>query len=558
MSALRHHPIRVTIAAIAVQVAVLVGVLTIGTGTAAAHANVVATSPGDGTSVAAAPSRVEVTFSESITARSDGLVVRDARGERVDDGASRTNGAVLSVGLRSGLRDGTYVATYRVLSADDHPVSGSFLFGIGTETLDRSLTSSSGDRGWELVGDVSRIVLLLAALLAAGGAFFLAFLHDDGDDRWTIVPFVRIGTMVAFLAMVGLVMAQAALVSGRGAGASTDTDVLRQVLSGSPGRSLAVLLVGLAAVHLSTTLTNRAVTLTLALYGGLAVTVSFALWGHPTAFPAAWLSMGVDAVHATAAAIWLGGLVGVSIVLRRDASTIRSTATIVGRFSTVALWSVLALVLAGITLAVIGSGASWTALVTTTWGRLVLAKAAVTSTIVVLAAWNRRSLVPAIVSADVGTLGSATAARRRLLRSVRIEIVAIVVILGLTGFLTAVTPARSATTATATGFRQTRTVDSGVVTMAIRPARVGRNTIEVTYTTATGQPADVGNTMTLEFSLPSEGLAPLIRQTNSTDTGRFGFEGNELSIPGTWTVTLAVRTGVFAEQRTSFEVHLDP
>jgi hypothetical protein len=31
-------------------------------------------------------------------------------------------------------------------------------------------------------------------------------------------------------------------------------------------------------------------------------------------------------------------------------------------------------------------------------------------------------------------------------------------------------------------------------------------------------------------------------------------QANELLIPGTWTITIAVRTGDFTEQRTSFEV----
>ena len=37
----------------------------------------------------------------------------------------------VAVRLRAGLRDGGYTATYRVVSADSHPVSGGFVFGVG-------------------------------------------------------------------------------------------------------------------------------------------------------------------------------------------------------------------------------------------------------------------------------------------------------------------------------------------------------------------------------------------------------------------------------------------
>lgn len=563
MTLRRRRTTTVLLLVLAVQSAAILSVLASGVGTASAHAGVVGTDPADGTSVATAPSRVTVTFTESVSTSAGGLVVRDSKGNQVDDGTSTTRGPVLSVGLRPGLSDGTYVATYRVLSADAHPVSGSFLFGIGSGELDRSLGRAGGDRLWELIGDVARGVLLVAALLAAGTAFFLGFVHDGADDRWRIVPFVRIGTIVALLAAIGMVMAQAALLTGRGAGASTDTDVLRTVLSGDLGRSLAVLFVGLVVVHLSTVLPNRTVSRALALYGGLAVTVSFALWGHATNFTPSWLLMGTDAVHATAAAVWFGGLVGLSMVLSmRDATTVRPTAGIVGRFSSAAAWSVLALVVAGLGLALAGSDASWHALVTTTWGRLVLLKVVLTGSVLLIALWNRRRLVPSIVDAHEGGPDDRPTdperTRSRLLRAVRIEAIVIVAVLAVTGVLTNQTPARDAVTASSAGVSSTRAADTGPVELTVRPARVGANTFTVAYTSETGQPVDVGNTMTIEFSLPSEGLAPLVRRTDASSTGRFVYEGPELSMPGVWTVTVAVRTGVFAEQRTSFDVRVQP
>lgn len=541
-----------------VPLVALVAVMVLGTGTAAAHASVVATNPPDGSMAATAPSRVSITFTEPVSINAGGLTVRDGGGQRVDDGAATTEGTVASTGLRSGLPDGTYVVTYRVLSADGHPVSGSFLFGVGSGALDRSLVDTTGDRQWDVVGDVARGLLLLAALTAAGVAVFLRVVHDGADDRWRLTPFVRVGTIVAFVAAIGAVIAQAALLTGRGAGASTDTDVLRQVMNGDLGLSLAVLFVGLAVVHLSTDVTRTAVARVLALGGGLAVTVSFALWGHATAFTPAWLLMSTDAVHATAAAVWLGGLVGLWVVLAgRGPDEVIGAARIVGRFSTLALWTVLALVVAGVALTVAGSDASWSALVSTTWGRLILTKAALTGVVVLIAAWNRRVLVPSFVGGTHDGPDDGERNRHRLLSTVRVEALAIVVILVLTGVVTNVTPARDVPPA-ATATDTTEAIDAGSVRLEVRPGRVGTNTLSATYLTPRGEPLDVGQTLTMEFSLPAEGLAPITRRATAVSTGRFEFEGGELSLPGTWTVTLTARLDVFTEARTSFEVTVVP
>jgi copper transport protein len=434
-------------------------------------------------------------------------------------------------------------------------VNGSFLFGVGSGALDRTASpASSGDQLWEIIGGISRFIMYLAALLAAGVAFFLAFIHDHADDRWRIVPFVRIGSILALFSAIGIVMSQAALLTGKGAGAVTDTGVLRDVLNQNLGWSLALLMIGLAAVHLSTDITKKVVSQSLALYGGLAVTVSFAVWGHATELAPRAVSLVADAVHATAAALWLGGLVGLMMVLSlRKAETVRATAGIIGRFSLLAFWSVIALAIAGLTLTLTGSNASLQSILTTTWGQLVLAKIGLTLIVVIIAAWNRRTLVPSLTTPTEETT-DLSVRWSTLLRTVRAEALLLVVVVGLTAILVNVPPARTAVVAKADRVDITKRVDTGNVELSVDPAIVGPNTVQARYTDGTGQPLNVANSMTIEFSQPSAGLEPITRQVPASEPGVFVLQGNELSIPGTWTVTIAVRTGDFTEQRTSFEV----
>jgi copper transport protein len=536
--------------------AILVGVLALGTTAASAHATLESSSPADGQSVLTSPSEIRITFSEAVTTISGGLSVLDADGKTVDTGNSEiVGGRTLVAPISETLSDGTYVATYRVLSADGHPVSGSILFGVGNGALDRSAQpSSSGDRLWEIIGGISRFIMYLAALVAAGVAFFLAFIHDRAEDRWRIVPFVRIGSILALFSAIGIVMSQAALLTGKGAGAVTDSNVLRDVLNQNLGWSLALLMIGLAAVHLSTDIPKKVVAKSLALSGGLAATVSFAVWGHATELSPTAISLAADAIHATAAALWLGGLVGLVMVLSlRTPETVRSTAGIIGRFSLMAFWSVIALTIAGLTLTITGSDANLNSILTTTWGQLVLAKIGLTLIVVLIAAWNRRTLVPSLTSPTEST--SELAVRwATLRRTIRAEALLLVAVVALTAIVVNVPPARTAVVAKTDRVDITQRVDTGNVQLSVDPAIVGPNTVSVRYTDGTGQPINVATSMSIEFSQPSAGLEPITRQVPASEPGVFVIQGNELSIPGTWTITIAVRTGDFTEQRTSFEV----
>lgn len=556
---------------------VMFAVLSVGTDVAGAHASVVVTSPADNTSVATAPANATVTFSERVSIGVGGLTVRNTAGLRVDSGPSKVegNGTTVSVGLQTALPDGTYVATYRVLSADGHPVNGSFLFGVGAGPIDADAASRSGTEGntvWEVVSALARFLMYASALMAAGLAFFLAFIHDRDEDRWRLIGWTRIATITAVFGAAGIIVGQAALLSGRGLTAITDGGIVGDVLDSRLGWSLAALAMGLVAVHLSTDISSPVVSQSLALYGGLVTAASFAVWGHSTELTPIWLSTGADVVHAASAAVWFGGIIGLVLVLRRRTDQpVTSTAQIVGRFSTTAAISVGFLAAAGIALSWNATGGSWDALVSTTYGRLLLVKLAITGGILVLAAYNRSRLVPTLVHGDDGTdrdrdpsahddSGSAGESAdtaqlwRRLRRTVTVEAVALVAVLGVTSVLVNVTPAGTALEAADRVVNQTQTVASGSVNLIVVPATVGQNTLRIQYTDASGRPIDVANTLTIDFALPAAELSAITRQTAKAGPGQFIYTGSELSIVGTWTVTIIARTGDFSEQRTSFQV----
>ncbi len=422
---------------------------------ASAHAVVVSSNPSDGERLTTSPATVSIQFSESVSADLGGLRVVSSSGSRVDTGTDTVSGPTLSVALQPDLPDGTYVATYRVVSADGHPVKGALVFAVGdasTAGVDAGsfVNGGSSDRTFEVLGAIARFLGYVGALTATGLAFFLAFIHDDGPEARPLARVVRGAALVAVVGALGTLGTQAALATGRGWSAVFDPAVLHDVLNQTLDLATGLLLAGLLILLVSLEVPRRGSRQTLAFYGGLATSLSFLFWGHALDSPDRWLALVSNGVHLVAAALWAGGLVGVAFVLRRrtvaarsdaapldpptadpptadpsdsdatsaappagstvvvvdrdaavdDLVQLQGTAAIVSRFSTMAFVTVLTLWVAGGALAWIEVG-SFDALTSTTYGKLVLGKVGVVVVIAAFAGYNRFRLVPEVLD-EVG------------------------------------------------------------------------------------------------------------------------------------------------------------
>src|SRR5882757_1870255 len=100
-----------------------------GSTNAFAHASLVATEPRDGSMVAQAPRTVRLRFNEPVTP----AVIRviDSDGTTRNDAAVHAVDETIEITLPTGLPAGTQVISYRVISADGHPVAGSMIFSVG-------------------------------------------------------------------------------------------------------------------------------------------------------------------------------------------------------------------------------------------------------------------------------------------------------------------------------------------------------------------------------------------------------------------------------------------
>lgn len=99
------------------------------------HARLVGTAPADGATVSEAPTEVRLEFNEPVEADFGQLQVRAPDDERVDAGMPDSEGPVVRVELEPLTVAGTYTVSWRVISADGHPVEGTFSFDVADDAL---------------------------------------------------------------------------------------------------------------------------------------------------------------------------------------------------------------------------------------------------------------------------------------------------------------------------------------------------------------------------------------------------------------------------------------
>ena len=131
---LHHRRVKARAARLAVAVLAACAGLLAFAGPASAHAVLISSDPRAGADISVAPARVTLTFDEAVGLRPGYLRVIDGTGRRVDTGSAyhpSGHDEIVTVRLRGGLGRAAYLASYRVISADSHPVAGAVAFTVG-------------------------------------------------------------------------------------------------------------------------------------------------------------------------------------------------------------------------------------------------------------------------------------------------------------------------------------------------------------------------------------------------------------------------------------------
>lgn len=529
---------------------------------AAAHAVFTASEPRPDAIVDATPDRVVARFNEPVELAFGSLRVFDTNARRVDDGDARHPAGDLEaveVGLADDLTDGTYTATYRVVSADGHPIDGAFVFHIGEPRAisrgiaDQLLSAEGGaGRGEDVAFIVVRWANFAALLLLTGAWFFRSRIwsfrgaaESDTVDRAFASSWRRLlvwsWVAAVVLTLAGLVL-QGSIVADVSWTGAFDPAIQRELAEtryGTIAIAKLALLVVAAGLWVASGRGARGPARP-AFFAGMSVAAALlatpGLAGHAGSVSPVPFNVAADVVHVVAAGVWLGGLV---VLLRvafpaseavvypmRAADVMRG---VVARFSTVAMWAVGLVVVTGIARSLVEVGA-WRALFGEPYGWVLLAKVGAVVPMVALGAYNQRILKPRLDGAvDDENLGTALA---RLRRTVRIEAAAGVVVVLLTAVLVNVTPPRGEAGGSGP-FITDVALGTDRLNVIVDPTQVGENIIHLTVTSSSGRPVEI-EAMSVELELGAEDIGPIDAEGRRIETGHFVVQGRQLSVAGEW------------------------
>src|ERR1700744_2583916 len=159
---------------------------------ASAHASLVSAEPADGSVLATAPKTVQLRFNEPVTPAVINLI--DAAGKTRKVVVSAIDQTVTLM-LPDDLPRGTQVVSYRIISADGHPVGGSLLFSIGAATTAAAVPA--GDSAVAVLIWLTRIGVYLGLFAGVGGAFFAAWIGQGDSGARVVIGALGIGLVSA-------------------------------------------------------------------------------------------------------------------------------------------------------------------------------------------------------------------------------------------------------------------------------------------------------------------------------------------------------------------------
>lgn len=490
-------------------------------GAAWPHASLVSSMPADGAGLPAPPAAAVLQFDEPVSV----LAVRllDDTGAALELGTPRAEGQAIRVELPRQLRGGTYLLSYRVVSADSHPVAGAIAFAIGSapSPVHAEPPAGASPGAGRLA---ARALRDLALLVAAGGALFVLGIGRFPGERHVLAI---AGCVTACFAVAGIGLQGAALIGDAGAVAP---ESWRIAMRTSYGLSAGAAAAGGLTIAGAALLAGGRLRSLLLGAGALAAAASLPLTGHAaTASPGA-LATAAVAAHGLAAAFWTGSLAAL-LALLRPAGGMPVAA--LRRFSGMAMVAVAVLFAAGVAFAVLQLSAL-SDLLGTRYGNLVLAKAVLFGALVGIAARNRFVLL-ALLERGVAAAGV------RLRRAIAAELALIAAVVAVTAFLVHTPPER----------RIAATLSAGAHTAALTlvPGRAGPNAISVRFRDRAGQPYDPAEA-TLAIASVAAAVEPIVRPLNRSGPGEYRYDGGELAFPGRWDVTIRMRVDDF--ERTEF------
>jgi copper transport protein len=502
-----------------------------------AHASLVGSEPPAGTTLAQPPATLRLDFNEPVSP----LIVRlvGPTGEAVTPAVQAQNSTLTIVPPR--LQRGTYVLSWRVISADGHPVGGSVLFSVGAPSAGLALAALDTDPAVAVAIWATRLLIYLGLFVGIGGASFIALIAQarplpGRTEAWFAGAMA--GGFTASIVSLGL--------QGLDGLALPLTqlwrpDVWTSGLATSYGRTAVIaalaMLLGLVSLRArKSALVGLCASCALAGAG-----FALALSGHAATAGIERLSRPAVFLHGVCIAFWVGSLLPLAAIVRAGG---RGDAEL-ARFSRLIPIPLAVLI-------VTGSYLAWLqldrpdALWTTRYGMVLSGKLAAVLGLLGLAAANRFVLVPHLKARRPG-------AARPLAASIATESVLALAILGMVALWRFTPPPRALIGAEPTSIHFHG--GKAMAQIEVEPVRARGADMSIDVLDPTFHPLAV-KAVTIFLSNPQAGIEPLRREAERA--GEAGWRIDDLRIPvaGRWMLRVDVLIDDFEKETLEDDVLL--
>jgi copper transport protein len=419
------------------------------------------------------------------------------------------------------LRRGTHVLSWRVISADGHPVGGSLVFSVGEASAQPAQgVLPAGDPIVRAAFWAAKIVIYLAIVVGIGGMFARMWLWGR--------PSARLDRILVSLLVAGLVVTPLSVgLQGLDAldlrlPALAQGSVWETGLATSYGLTAIAAMVALFAALFAFEAAARAakpVARGLSLAGLIGAGCALALSGHASSATPQLLTRPAVFVHVVGVAFWIGALAPLLAGLKiGDGGGL-------ARFSRFIPVPLALLLISGVVLMVVQLDRI-DALWTTRYGIVLACKLAVVLALLALAAANRYVATPRYQRGDV-------TAGRALSRTIRLELSVAIVILALVALWRFTPPPRAlaATEPIEIHLHGTR----AMAQLSLTPVRARAPRVDIQVLDGEFQILPVKE-VTVTLASPASGIEPVRRPATLAAGGHWTVEGLRIPVAGQWIV----------------------
>jgi copper transport protein len=502
-----------------------------------AHASLLGSEPADGAVLAEAPKALTLDFNEPVSPLVLRLIGPD--GQALTPKVTAENSTLTLV--PPALRRGSYALSWRVTSADGHPVGGAVLFSIGAPST--GPTVAALDTGPAVKAAIwgARLLIYLGLFVGVGGAAFVALVAQTrplpGRTEGWIAGAMAVG-LVASVLSVGL--------QGLDALAQPLSEIWRPDvwMSGlatsygwTVGAAVVALLMGLTALQTA----NRRLTGLLASLALAVAGAALAASGHAATIEPQWLSRLAVFLHGVCIAFWVGSLIPLLAIVREPA---RGEGEL-KRFSRVIPVPLAVLVATGGYLA-------WAqldrpdALWTTAYGEVLSGKLTFVLVLLGLAAANRYVLVPRLRPRQPGAV-------RPLAASIALESAVALAILGIVALWRFTPPPRALIAAEPASIHFHGS--KAMAQIEVEPVRARGAEMSIEVLDGTFHPL-AAKEVAIFLSNAAAGIEPVRRDAVNAGASSWRIDDLRIPIAGRWTLRVDILINDFEKETLADDVLL--